>query len=98
MNLLVDHDWPLNANELNQVVERAVVIATSDIIEENQVFLNIPTFTTTGKYNILRIPYLRKLASNNLFPTGLRFVTVPLVLATILTILLTLAGPPEKIQ
>jgi transcriptional regulator with AAA-type ATPase domain len=93
LNLLVDHDWPLNVDELRQVVERAVAIATGDTVTESQVFLNIPTFSTSGKYNLLRIPILRELVSHRLFPTGLRFVTIPFILGLIL---FTLAGPPEN--
>lgn len=90
LNLLVDHDWPLNVDELRQVVERAVAVATGDTIEENQVFLNIPTFSATGKYNLLRNSYIRRLADNRFFPTGLRFVTIPFIL---LLIVFTLLGP-----
>jgi transcriptional regulator with AAA-type ATPase domain len=93
LNLLVDHDWPLNVEEMRQVVERAVVIATGDLVEESQVFLNIPTFSATGKYNLLRIPSVKKMVHHDLFPTGLRFVTIPFILALII---LTLAGPPEN--
>ncbi len=93
LNLLVDHDWPLNVDELRQVVERAVAINTSNVIEENQVFLNIPTFHASGKYNLLRQPFIRELAERRFFPTGLRFITIPFILALIL---FTLAGPPEN--
>jgi CRP-like cAMP-binding protein/polyferredoxin len=93
INLLVDHDWPLNTDELRQGVERAVVIANGDTIEENHIFLNIPPFSTTGKYNLLRVSSFRKLVSHKLFPTGLSYVTVPLFLALIL---FTFTGPPVE--
>ncbi|MEJ2492671.1 MAG: sigma 54-interacting transcriptional regulator, partial [Desulfuromonadales bacterium] len=92
-NLLVDHTWPLNVDELQQVVERAVVVATGDIIEERQVFLNIPTFYDTGRYNLLRNPALRKLVEHRFFPSGLRLVTIPFILALIL---FTFLGPPQN--
>ncbi len=93
LNLLVDHEWPLNVDELRQVVERAVVVATGEVIEDTQVFLNIPTFTATGKYNLLRNPFFRKLSGYSLFPTGLRYVTIPFILALIF---FTLVGPPRN--
>lgn len=93
LNLLVDHDWPLNVDELRQVVERAVVVTKSNAIEEGHVFLNIPTFSATGKYNLLRNPFIRDLAGHRLFPTGLRFITIP---AIFLLILLTFAGPQQN--
>lgn len=92
-NLLVDHDWPLNVEELRQVVERAVAVATGETILESQVFLNIPTFSATGKYNLLRNPYVRKLADHPLFPTGMRFITIPMLL---LLAAITLAGPSDN--
>ncbi len=93
LNLLVDHSWPLNVDELRQVVERAVVVATDGVIEESQVFLNIPTFSATGKYNLLRNPFFRKLVEHNLFPAVLRFVTIPFILALII---FTFVGPPKN--
>ena len=93
MNMLVDHDWPLNADGLRQMMERAVVLTTGVTIEESHIFLHIPTFSATGKFNLLKISSLRNLASHNLFPTGLRFITVPFILALIM---LTLVGPEEN--
>jgi len=92
MNLLVDHDWPLNVDELRQVVERAVATAEGDTITEGQIFLNIPTFSATGKFNLLKLPLVRELMNHRLMPGGLRFVTVPFIL---LLIAYTLAGPRE---
>ncbi len=93
LNLLVDHDWPLNVDELSQVVERAVVVATNDTIQESQVFLNIPTFTATGKYNLLRNHSFRRLVDKKYFPAGLRFFTIPFFLALIF---FTFTGPLEN--
>ena len=92
LNLLVDHDWPLNVDEMRQVVERAVVISRGNTISESQVFLNVPSFSATGKFNLLKIPQVRQILSHRLFPLGLRFVTVPFIL---LLILGTLLGPQE---
>ena len=33
MKLLMDYEWPGNVRELENVVERAVVLATSDVVE-----------------------------------------------------------------
>jgi len=93
LNNLVDHDWPLNVDEMHQVLERAVVIANEEVITERQVFLNVPTFSSTGKFNLLKIPFLRQVANHHLVPKVLRFATVPFILA--LTIL-TLIGPEER--
>lgn len=93
LNSLVDHDWPLNVDELHQVLERAVLISEGGTITERQVFLNVPTFSATGTFNILRIPSLRRLVSHPLVPKALQGVTVPVILALTL---LTCLGPPER--
>ncbi len=92
MNLIVDHDWPLNVDELRQVIERAVVIAEVPVINVSQIFLNLPTFSTTGKFNILKFSSVRDTLSHRLIPAGLKLVTVPFIL---LLIIYTLVGPPE---
>ena len=93
LNYLVDHDWPLNVDEMHQVLERAVVIADGAVITERQVFLNYSTISATGKYNLLKIPSVRELANHPFFPLGLRAVTVPFILVLIL---LTLFGPQRN--
>jgi transcriptional regulator with AAA-type ATPase domain len=93
MNMLVDHTWPLNSLELRQVVERAVAIARNEVIPAEQIFLNLPNFAMTGKFNLLRIPRLDTIIRHPLTPTVLRFVTVPFIL--FLTIY-TLAGPEKQ--
>ena len=93
LNSLVDHDWPFNVDEMQQVLERAVVTAEGNTITERQIFLNLPSFSDTGKFNLLKIPFARQLANNRFFPTGLRLVTVPFILALIV---LTLFGPRQN--
>jgi transcriptional regulator with GAF, ATPase, and Fis domain len=92
MNCLVDHDWPMNVDEMSQVLERAVVIAEDNTITERQVFLNLPTFSATGKFNLLKLPFLRKLVHFKFFPTGLRLVSVPFILGLAFC---TLLGPAQ---
>ncbi|SPF48694.1 putative Cyclic nucleotide-binding protein [Syntrophobacter sp. SbD1] len=93
LNLLVDHDWLLNVDELRQVVERAVVITEGNAITEGQVFLKLPSFSTTGRFNLLGIPFLRELLNKPLIPSGLLFITVPFI---ILVIVCTIFGPGEN--
>ena len=93
MNMLVDHTWPLNSLELRQVVERAVAIARHEVIESDQIFLNLPNFAMTGKFNLLRIPRLDAIIRHPLLPTALRFVTVPFIL---FLMMYTLAGPAQQ--
>jgi transcriptional regulator with AAA-type ATPase domain len=93
VNDLVDHDWPLNVNELRQVIERAVAIADDDTIRSSQVFLNPSAFSAKGRFNLLRVPLLRNLFLHPLFPKGLQMITVPFILGLIV---FTIIGPGEK--
>ncbi|MDR3580163.1 MAG: sigma 54-interacting transcriptional regulator [Oryzomonas sp.] len=89
LNLLVDHDWPLNGSELYQVVSRAVVVCTEDEILPEHIFLQGQPFGD-GRFNLLTLPFVEKLARHPEFPRLLRWSTVPLFL---LVMCYTLAGP-----
>ncbi|MEI6702142.1 MAG: cyclic nucleotide-binding domain-containing protein [Deltaproteobacteria bacterium] len=93
MNMLIEHSWPLNSLELRQVVERAVASSQHDRIEADQIFLNLPNFAMTGKFNLLRISRLDTIIRHRWFPLGLRLATVPFIL--FLTIY-TLLGPEKE--
>jgi len=93
LNALVDHDWPLNIDELNQVIERAVAIADGKQITDRQIFVNFPAFSTTGKINLLRLPFLDTLVHHPFVPSGLQFLTVPFMIGIILY---TLMGPEKN--
>ena len=93
LNALVDHDWPLNVDELQQVIERAVAIAEGNQITDRQIFVNFPVFSTTGKINLLRIPFLDTLVHHRFVPSGLQFLTVPFMIGIILY---TLLGPEKN--
>jgi transcriptional regulator with AAA-type ATPase domain len=89
LNLLVDHDWPLNGSELYQVVSRAVVVCTEDEILPEHIALQGQPFGD-GRFNLLSLPSVERLARHSDFPRVLRWGTVPLFL---LVTLYTLLGP-----
>lgn len=89
LNRLVDHDWPLNGSELYQVMSRAVVVCHDDEIQPEHIFLQGQLFGD-GRFNLLTLPLVEKLARRPDFPRLLRWTTVPLFL---LVMLYTLFGP-----
>jgi transcriptional regulator with AAA-type ATPase domain len=93
LNALVDHDWPLNVDELQQVIERAVAITEGKQITDRQIFVNFPTFSTAGKINLLKLPFLDSLVRHRFVPSALQFLTVPFMIGIILY---TLLGPENK--
>ncbi|GFO55407.1 histidine kinase [Geomonas sp. Red276] len=90
LNLLVDHDWPLNATELYQVVSRAVVVCNGDTIQPEDISLQEHPFGD-GRLNLLTLPAVERLARDQRFPRRLRWVTVPLFLGITIA---TLSGSP----
>jgi DNA-binding NtrC family response regulator len=89
LNLLVDHDWPLNGTELYQVMSRAVVVCNDDEILPEHISLHGQPFGD-GRFNLLSLPAVEKLARRPDFPRILRWGTVPLFVAVTLY---TLLGP-----
>lgn len=90
LNRLVDHDWPLNGSELYQVISRAVVVCNAEEIQAEHIFLQGQSFG--GRFNLLSLPAVERLARRPDFPRLLRWTTVPLFL---LVLLYTLFGPTE---
>ncbi|GFO62809.1 sigma 54-interacting transcriptional regulator [Geomonas paludis] len=91
LNRLVDHDWPLNASELYQVLSRAVVVCNDDEIQPEHISLQGHPFGD-GRFNLLTLPAVENLARNPRFPRLLRWLTVPLFLGVTLY---TLFGPRQ---
>ena len=89
LNLLVDHDWPLNGSELYQVISRAVVVCNDEEILPEHIYLQGQPFGD-GRFNLLTLPLIEKIARRPDFPRILRWSTVPLFL---LVMLYTLLGP-----
>src|SRR6185369_11206869 len=90
LNRLVDHEWPLNGSELYQVLSRAVVVCNEEEIMPEHIFLQGQTFAD-GRFNLLTLPSVEKIARRPDFPRILRWTTVPLFL---LVMLYALLGPP----
>lgn len=89
LNRLVDHDWPLNGSELYQVISRAVVVCNDEEILPEHIYLQGTPFGD-GRFNLLTLPFVEKIARQPNFPRILRWSTVPLFL---LVMFYTLVGP-----
>ena len=79
LNRLVDHDWPLNATELYQVVSRAVVVCGDEEIQPEHISLQGHPLGA-GRFDLLTIPAVERVARDPRFPGVLRWITVPLFL------------------
>ncbi len=80
LNLLVAYDWPLNGRELQQVIDRAVAVASGPRLLVENIFLNISTASSEGRCNLLPLPLFRQLFRLESFPAIFRWLTIPLFL------------------
>ena len=81
---LVSYDYAFaNVQELEEAIERAVIIADGETIPQEAIFLGPPPVERPGGFDLLSLPKPFVKAVLQLFPTGLRAVTV-LVFAFIL--------------
>jgi len=99
INLLVAYDWPLNGQELQQVIDRAVAVATGPRLLVEHIFLNISTASSEGRCNLLQLPLFRRLFTFKRFPGIFRWLTIPLFLLIVTGCLAgaDLAGPANKL-
>ncbi len=77
INLLVDYDWPLNGQELQQVIDRAVAVAQGPRLLAEHIFLNITPPSAEGRVNLLQLPLVRRLFQHAHFPGVLQVLTLP---------------------
>jgi DNA-binding NtrC family response regulator len=55
MKGILHHAWPGNVREFMNIIRRAVLLADSDTIELDQLFMN-PPFSTNGANEVAKIP------------------------------------------
>ncbi len=93
LNRLVDYHWPLNGQELQQVVDRAVSVCSGELLQAEQIFLNITAEADNQRLNLLQLPLVRRLFTQGKYPDSLYRLTVP---ALLLVIGFCLFGPAQQ--
>ncbi len=95
MGILLNYEWPGNMPELESVIQRAVMLAQKDEILTDQILLGLPKTEGKWEFNVLRIPWVRKLLESRYFPVIPRAVIGYIFLAAVLALFF---GPsePEK--
>ncbi len=68
LGLLMKYDWPGNLTELSNVIHRAVMVSQQDEIISEQILLGLPRTEGRLVYNLLRLPRIRRLIENRLYP------------------------------
>lgn len=73
MTKLVSYDYAIgNVAELEQAVERAIVLAAGESILEEEIFLGPPRQTPSHGFNLLHLPRPMVDLALRLYPTGVR--------------------------
>ncbi len=93
ISVLVNYEWPLNYEQLKQVVYRAVALCTEDRIRDDHLILDILSFSQEGQVNLLNFSFFQKLVHKSYFPTIIKNISIPIFIA--LTIYM-LAGPENR--
>ena len=91
LNLLLDHPWPLNGSELNQVLNRAVVMCRSTRIGVEHIYLQGHALNE-GRFNLFNLPLIDRLARRPQLASNLR-IAISLAFLSVLTY--TLIGPEK---
>ncbi len=94
ISVLVDYEWPLNYEQLKQVIYRAVALCNEKQIRDEHLILDIFSFSTEGTVNLLNFSFFQKLVNKNYFPTILKNIAVPVFI--ILTFYMILG--PDRIN
>lgn len=92
LNLLLDHDWPLNGSELQQIIDRAVAVCDGLVIGPEQIFLQSQSLASGGRFNLLSLPAVERLGRHPWFPGALRWLSVP---GLLLVTAVAFWGPPR---
>jgi two-component system response regulator FlrC len=68
-NKLYQHSWPGNVRELDNVIQRALILQCSDVIDENEVFLELIQPTVSERHIVEEVlPEVTTVISQNVNP------------------------------
>lgn len=92
INKLLKYDYPENVRELENVIERAVLLSTNiETIEEEEIFLGETDVEDTIRFNLLNVPFIKKLCESR--KIILAFKAIPLIFFVLILYLLFV--PPD---
>jgi len=89
INILVRYSWPGNDRELENVIERGVLVCDGETLLAEHIFLGLTPYSEKGRLNLLRFSPFRHFFKNLKLRAFLRVVTL---MAMTGVVLLTLFG------
>ena len=97
LGIFMNYDWPGNLTELSSVIRRAVMLAKEDEIIPEQILLGLPKTEGKWEYNLLRIPWIRKVLSSWVFPRVPQAVIGCVLLITVVFLFVGPSDPTSNI-
>ena len=93
VNKIMAYDWPGNFNELEDVLQRAVSLKKTDRLTAEDIFIGKVPITGKNAYNLLKLPLIRNLFQNHLYPRALQ---IPIAIMFLFVIALGIWGNPSS--
>jgi len=76
MNMLMSYDYPGNTAELEEVVTRAVALASNRVVDTEHIYLGVPRRERRARYNLLRNKFVWAYFQSRFYPIAVRVFTV----------------------
>lgn len=92
INILVRYSWPGNDRELENVIERGVLVCDGEMLLAEHIFLGLTPYAERGRLNLLRFEPFKKIFQNLKLRTSLRAVTFMGMMGVVLV---TFLGGPD---
>jgi transcriptional regulator with AAA-type ATPase domain/polyferredoxin len=92
LNVIFGYEWSRNFEELEEVIRRGISLTGGRQLTPEQIFIGLGPLEQTGRVNLLKFSWMRRLWEAPAFPAGLQVLAVA-VLA--LAIGLAFFGPEE---
>jgi Pyruvate/2-oxoacid:ferredoxin oxidoreductase delta subunit len=93
MNTLIRYTWPGNDRELENVIERGVLVCEGDTLLAEHIFLGLTPYSEKGRLNLLRLGSFRKVFANLKLRAIIQAAVVVVMMGVVC---LTLLGAKES--
>lgn len=93
MRVLVDYPWPGNDRELSATIKRAILVSEGGILRTRDFYFNLRPVERQGKFNLLRLDWVRRTLKSPMFPALLQGAVTPGFFAVLVLFFLGPADP-----
>lgn len=79
LNVIFGYDWSRNFEELEEVIRRGISLADGRQLTPEQIFIGLGPLEDTGRVNLLRLSWVRRLWEAPAFPAALQVLAVAIL-------------------